>query len=282
MRDLCRPIDAMSTWCAWSRSPATSSPSSGPGSSSGRYHVLQGAIDHLQGVGPEQLRIRELLARVTTEGITEIIICTNPNLEGEATALYLTKVLAVPGLIVTRIASGLPGRWRPRVRRRADPRPRPRGPAGRRAPRPTTVSVRVHGAPRLPTAHLVRIALGADRRLQPGGARRRARCSCRAPHRSSTTGRAPRTRPSQARRCIEIIATALDRCGRFDQGRGPDADLPDRRRRTSSRSRRVHGEAFHDIRPANTTVVVGGTARPALEGRDRGRGDHPQGTLADG
>jgi recombination protein RecR len=74
----------------------------------GRYHVLQGAIDHLQGVGPEQLRIRELLARVTTEGITEIIICTNPNLEGEATALYLTKVLAVPGLTVTRIASGLP------------------------------------------------------------------------------------------------------------------------------------------------------------------------------
>jgi len=74
----------------------------------GRYHVLQGAIDHLQGVGPEQLRIRELLARVTTEGITEIIICTNPNLEGEATALYLTKVLAVPRLIVTRIASGLP------------------------------------------------------------------------------------------------------------------------------------------------------------------------------
>lgn len=74
----------------------------------GRYHVLQGAIDHLQGVGPENLRIQELLSRVTEEGTTEVIICTNPNLEGEATALYLTKVLDVPGLTVSRIASGLP------------------------------------------------------------------------------------------------------------------------------------------------------------------------------
>ena len=74
----------------------------------GRYHVLQGAIDHLQGVGPDQLRIKELLARVGAEQITEVIICTNPNLEGEATSLYLSRVLAVPGLSVTRIASGLP------------------------------------------------------------------------------------------------------------------------------------------------------------------------------
>lgn len=74
----------------------------------GRYHVLGGAIDHLQGVGPEQLRIKELLARIGAEGVTEVIICTNPNLEGEATSLYLTRVLEVPGLKVTRIASGLP------------------------------------------------------------------------------------------------------------------------------------------------------------------------------
>jgi recombination protein RecR len=74
----------------------------------GRYHVLQGAIDHLQGVGPDQLRIRELVQRVGTEGITEVILCTNPNLEGEATALYLTRILDVPGLTVSRIASGLP------------------------------------------------------------------------------------------------------------------------------------------------------------------------------
>jgi recombination protein RecR len=74
----------------------------------GRYHVLQGAIDHLQGVGPEQLRIRELVERVGQEEITEVILCTNPNLEGEATALYLTRLLNVPGLTVSRIASGLP------------------------------------------------------------------------------------------------------------------------------------------------------------------------------
>ncbi len=74
----------------------------------GRYHVLQGAIDHLQGVGPDQLRIRELIARVGAEGVTEVILCTNPNLEGEATALYLSRVLDVPGLTVSRIASGLP------------------------------------------------------------------------------------------------------------------------------------------------------------------------------
>jgi sugar phosphate isomerase/epimerase len=68
----------------------------------------QGAIDHLQGVGPDQLKIRELIQRVGAEGITEVILCTNPNLEGEATALYLTRVLDVPGLTVSRIASGIP------------------------------------------------------------------------------------------------------------------------------------------------------------------------------
>jgi len=74
----------------------------------GRYHVLQGAIDHLQGIGPDQLRIRELVERVGAEGITEVILCTNPNLEGEATALYLTRLLNIPDLTVSRIASGLP------------------------------------------------------------------------------------------------------------------------------------------------------------------------------
>ncbi len=74
----------------------------------GRYHVLGGAIDHLQGVGPDQLRIKELLTRVGEQGVSEIILGTNPNIEGEATALYLTRVLDVPGLVVSRIASGLP------------------------------------------------------------------------------------------------------------------------------------------------------------------------------
>jgi recombination protein RecR len=74
----------------------------------GRYHVLQGAISPIEGIGPEQLRVRELLARVQDEGITEVILCTNPNIEGEATAMYLARLLAPAGLKVTRIASGLP------------------------------------------------------------------------------------------------------------------------------------------------------------------------------
>lgn len=74
----------------------------------GRYHVLQGAISPIEGIGPEQLRVRELLDRIGREGISEVILCTNPNLEGEATALYLGRLLKPLGVRVTRIASGLP------------------------------------------------------------------------------------------------------------------------------------------------------------------------------
>jgi len=74
----------------------------------GRYHVLQGAINPIEGVGPEQLRIRELLQRLADTEITEIILCTNPNLEGDATAMYLTRQLRPLGIKVTRLASGLP------------------------------------------------------------------------------------------------------------------------------------------------------------------------------
>jgi recombination protein RecR len=74
----------------------------------GRYHVLQGAISPIEGIGPEQLRIKELLARVADEGVKEVILATNPNIEGEATAMYLAKLLKPLGLRVTRIASGLP------------------------------------------------------------------------------------------------------------------------------------------------------------------------------
>ena len=74
----------------------------------GTYHVLQGAISPIEGIGPEQLRVKELLARVQDEGITEIILATNPNIEGEATAMYLARLLKPLGLRVTRIASGLP------------------------------------------------------------------------------------------------------------------------------------------------------------------------------
>jgi recombination protein RecR len=74
----------------------------------GRYHVLQGALNPIEGVGPDQLRVRELLGRLDDEGVKEIILCTNPNLEGEATAMYLARQLKPLGLKVTRLASGLP------------------------------------------------------------------------------------------------------------------------------------------------------------------------------
>lgn len=74
----------------------------------GRYHVLGGAISPIDGIGPEQLRVRELLARFDGEGTTEVILCTNPNVEGETTAMYLARLLGPLGLNVTRIASGVP------------------------------------------------------------------------------------------------------------------------------------------------------------------------------
>ncbi len=74
----------------------------------GRYHVLQGAISPIDGVGPDQLRIRELLARIGAEGVAEIILCFNPNIEGDATALYLSSLLKDLPVKLTRIASGLP------------------------------------------------------------------------------------------------------------------------------------------------------------------------------
>lgn len=79
----------------------------------GRYHVLGGALDPLSGIGPDQLRIRELLTRIGNQedgvDVTEVIIATDPNTEGEATATYLVRMLLdFPGLTVTRLASGLP------------------------------------------------------------------------------------------------------------------------------------------------------------------------------
>ena len=74
----------------------------------GLYHVLQGAISPIEGIGPEQLRVKELLARLQDEGIAEVILCTNPNLEGDATAMYLSRQLRPVGIKVTRLASGLP------------------------------------------------------------------------------------------------------------------------------------------------------------------------------
>lgn len=74
----------------------------------GRYHVLMGAIAPLQGVGPDELRIKGLLERVAAGGVEEVILATNPNVEGEATALYLARLLKPLGCRVTRIAMGVP------------------------------------------------------------------------------------------------------------------------------------------------------------------------------
>lgn len=74
----------------------------------GRYHVLGGAISPIEGIGPDQLKVRELLTRLGTEEVQEVILCTNPNIEGEATAMYLARLIEPLGLTVTRIASGLP------------------------------------------------------------------------------------------------------------------------------------------------------------------------------
>lgn len=74
----------------------------------GRYHVLGGAINPIAGIGPEQLHVRELLTRLQDEAVQEVILATDPNLEGEATATYLGRLLGATGIRVTRLASGLP------------------------------------------------------------------------------------------------------------------------------------------------------------------------------
>ena len=107
----------------------------------GRYHVLQGTISPIEGIGPEQLRIKELVRRVRDEGVTEVILATNPNTDGEVTAMYLARVLKPARRAGHADRERSPRRWRPRVRRRGHPRPRPRGPPRRR--RLTTSNDRV-------------------------------------------------------------------------------------------------------------------------------------------
>ncbi len=74
----------------------------------GRYHVLGGSINPIAGIGPDELHIRELLTRLSDQQIEEIILATDPNLEGEATATYLARILQAVGIKITRLASGLP------------------------------------------------------------------------------------------------------------------------------------------------------------------------------
>jgi recombination protein RecR len=78
------------------------------GAYKGRYHVLGGLISPMDGIGPSQLRVKELIERIGTEEPTEIILATNPNAEGEATALYLSRLIQPIGVTVTRLAYGLP------------------------------------------------------------------------------------------------------------------------------------------------------------------------------
>jgi recombination protein RecR len=75
---------------------------------SGLYHVLHGALSPLRGIGPEQLNIKSLVQRIADGAVEEIIVCTNPNVEGEATAVYLSKLLKPAGMKVTRIGMGIP------------------------------------------------------------------------------------------------------------------------------------------------------------------------------
>ncbi len=74
----------------------------------GRYHVLGGAISPIAGIGPDQLRMRELVARIDGEGVKEVIAATNPTVEGDTTAMYIARLLKPLGVKVTRLASGLP------------------------------------------------------------------------------------------------------------------------------------------------------------------------------
>jgi recombination protein RecR len=78
------------------------------GEFNGRYHVLGGAISPIEGIGPDQLRAKELLDRVGVENVTEVIVAANPTLEGDATAMFLARLLKPLGVTVTRLASGLP------------------------------------------------------------------------------------------------------------------------------------------------------------------------------
>jgi recombination protein RecR len=74
----------------------------------GQYHVLHGAISPIEGIGPEELKIQELLQRLRASTVEEVILATNPNLEGDATAMYLTRLIQPAGITVTRLARGLP------------------------------------------------------------------------------------------------------------------------------------------------------------------------------
>ena len=94
----------------------------------GRYHVLGGAISPIDGIGPDDLRVKELMTRLMNGAVTELIIATDPNLEGEATAAYLARLVSPMGLRRLPAGQRAAGRRRPGVRRRGHAGPRVRGP----------------------------------------------------------------------------------------------------------------------------------------------------------
>ena len=109
--DLCRicrdPSRDLTTLCVVEE-PKDAATIEKAGVIKGRYHILAGAISPLDGIGPEDLRVQELLDRVERDHVVEVIIATNPNLEGNATAMYVAALLKPAGVKVTRLASGLP------------------------------------------------------------------------------------------------------------------------------------------------------------------------------
>ena len=152
----------------------------------GRYHVLGGAISPIEGIGPDDLRIRELMPRLADGVVTELILATDPNLEGEATATYLARLVKPMGLRVTRLASRAAGRRRPRVRRRGHPRPRVRRKAAARClttgSRPSWPRTPRREARRLPGRRCHR----DRRRVQPADGR--CPCCCSRSPRCSLAG----------------------------------------------------------------------------------------------
>ena len=105
----------------------------------GRYHVLLGAMNPLEGIGPEQLKMKELFARIEPEDVQEVILCTNPNTEGEVTAMYIARMMKPFGVRVHAHRQRPARGWRSRVRRRAHARQGPRRPPRRLRLTPTRV-----------------------------------------------------------------------------------------------------------------------------------------------
>ena len=208
----------------------------------GRYHVLGGAISPIDGHRPDDLRIRELMARLADGAVTEVILATDPNLEGEATATYLARLVKPMGLRVTRLASGPAGRRRPGVRRRGHPGPSLRGtetagcltdrraaardevenergelsPAGSPTPRSTCA----------PTSRPPTTVASGD---QP----RRARCRCCCSAVASCCSPAPGWAPSTTSCPTE----------RFEPDAGPEPDVDPLRERAGQRCSRADRRA---------------------------------------